>query len=194
MILSDQAIQQAVRAGQLVIDPVPPAEHYSPTAVDLRLGRILKVWNEDMLRQRGVDVQIWYDEVSLGQLAAFALDAAFEADGSFVLRPGRFVLGETLEKLAFPLSSRLAGRIEGRSSLARLGIAVHLTAPTIHADFGGERGATITLEIVNLGPFHVRVKPETTRICQLIVERVEGEVGVGLQSEFREQRGPLGAR
>ncbi len=192
MILSDRAIQEALEARQLIIDPGPPAEHFSPTAVDLRLGRVLKVWNEEMLAQRGVDVQIWYDDASISRLAGFAVDARLEADESFVLRPRQFVLGETLERLAVPLASRLAGRIEGRSSLARLGVAVHLTAPTIHADFGGDAGAPITLEIVNLGPFYVRVRPERTRICQLIVERVEGEVGTGLRSEFREQRGPLG--
>lgn len=193
MILSSRAVQEAIQGGQLIIDPPPPMEHYSPTAVDLRLGPVLKSWNEEMLRQRDVDVQLWYDEVSISQLTPFAQDAPLEGDGSFVIRPRQFVLGQTLERLAFPLASRLAGRVEGRSSLARLGVAVHLTAPTVHADFGGQRGSTLTLEIINLGPFHVRVMPGRTRICQLIVERVEGEAGPGLQSEFREQRGPLGS-
>jgi dCTP deaminase len=192
MILSDQAIQEALQSGQLIIDPAPPPQHYNTTAVDLRLGQSLKVWNEDLLGTKGVDVKILYDDVSVPGLGGYALPAKLEADGTFVLKPKQFVIAQTMEKVGFPLVSRLSGRVEGRSSLARLGVVVHLTAPTIHADFGGTMGSPITLEIINLGPFSLVVTPGRSRICQLIVERVEGEPGEAPKSQFRDQRDPLG--
>jgi dCTP deaminase len=192
MILSDQAIRQAVADHRLIIEPLPPEGHFSPSAVDMRLGSEIKVWADDLVNQTGVGVHLEYDDVSIPRLASYARDATLDDRGIFVLRPGQFVLGQTVEKLGFPLEGGLAGRVEGRSSLARLGVVVHLTAPTIHADFGGENGAIITLEIVNLGPFHLELRPGVSRICQLIVEQVEGEFESGLDSAFREQQGPLG--
>ena len=76
----------------------------------------------------------------------------------------------------------LAARIEGRSSLARFGLSVHQTAPTIHADF---RGA-IRLEIANVGPFVCRLTPGI-RICQLIVEELKTPATEGLLSRFQDQ-------
>jgi dCTP deaminase len=192
VILSDAAIRQCLQTGKLIIDPMPPQEHFNTTAVDLRLGNVFKVWDNAKINQRGIDMRIVYDDVRIPNLAPFAMVPPLEADGSFLLGPQRFVIAQTLEKVGFPLASRLSGRVEGRSSLARLGVVVHLTAPTIHADFGGENGAPITLEIINLGPFKVAVKPGVSRICQLIVERVEGEAGDAPKSQFRDQADPLG--
>lgn len=93
----------------------------------------------------------------------------------FVLKPGKLVLGKTLEKITLPLHSpdsnlpHLAARIEGRSSYARCGLLVHFTAPTIHSGFSG----TITLELLNLGPYFISLYPSAP-ICQLIVEEVHG--------------------
>jgi len=81
---------------------------------------------------------------------------------------------------------RLAARIEGRSSLARFGLIVHCTAPTIHAEFSGN----ITLEITNLGSYPIMLRPGM-RICQLIVETVEG-VPVEAKSQFHGQQEPAG--
>jgi dCTP deaminase len=192
MILSDRAMRDAIAQNHLIINPLPADESFHPTAVDLRLADQIKVWDEDLVNQQGVAVTLEFDEVSVPKLATFSKDAVFQPDGSYILRPKEFVLGQTMERLGFPLDGGLAGRVEGRSSLARLGVVVHLTAPTIHADFGGESGAPLTLEIVNLGPFHLTLRPGSSRICQLIVERVEGEPEAGLDSSFREQRTPLG--
>jgi dCTP deaminase len=192
MILSDQAIRSAIENGHLIIDPLPPVENFSTTAVDLRLGDQIKIWDENLFGQDAVRVVLEYDEVSIPKLAGFSRDAVMEADGSYLLVPRQFVLAQTVERLGFPIGGGLAGRVEGRSSLARLGVVVHLTAPTIHADFGGDAGSPLTLEIVNLGPFYLSLVPGATRICQLIVERVEGEPGAGLNSVFRDQETPLG--
>ena len=74
--------------------------------------------------------------------------------------------------------------------MARLGLVVHLTAPTIHAGFSGN----ITLEMVNFGPFHLRLVPDRTRVCQLIVEQLREEAGQDLRSGFVGQKDPRGRK
>jgi dCTP deaminase len=80
----------------------------------------------------------------------------------------------------------LAARIEGKSSYARCGLLVHFTAPTIHAGFKG----TITLEIMNLGPYAISLRPQMP-ICQLIIEEVRG-VPFRSDSQFQGQSQPAG--
>lgn len=88
--------------------------------------------------------------------------------GKFVLPPQQFAVGMTQESVGLPTRARLAARVEGRSSLARIGLAVHLTAPTIHAGFHG----LIVLEMFNFSPYHLRLVPGKLAICQLIFEKV----------------------
>ncbi|HEX9587843.1 MAG TPA: hypothetical protein VGA15_08865 [Bradyrhizobium sp.] len=78
-----------------------------------------------------------------------------------------------------PTDARLAARVEGKSSLARLGIAVHLTAPTIHAGFKGR----VRLEIVNHGPLPIVLK-SGMRICQFIFEMTHGTPEAGYKGQF----------
>jgi dCTP deaminase len=103
-----------------------------------------------------------------------------------VLEPGRLVLGRTVERVVLPIDGGLTARIEGRSSFARTGLLIHFTAPTIHAGFAG----TITLEIINLGPFAMILSPEL-RVCQLVIETIEGEVAPA-PSQFHGQSTPSG--
>jgi dCTP deaminase len=92
------------------------------------------------------------------------------------------VLGTTLERIHLPEEGRIAARVEGKSTLARLGFVVHMTAPTIHSGFRG----VITLEILNFGLYPLRLKPGA-RICQLIFERV-GEVPLlGQTTQYQDQ-------
>jgi dCTP deaminase len=110
------------------------------------------------------------------------------ADG-FLIAPGRFYLGWTQERIQLPHRSRLAARVEGKSSLARLGLGVHVTAPTIHAGFGFSDldpsfvGSPIQLEIWNTGPLPVILRPGL-RICQLIFEWVDGTPEQGYAGQF----------
>ena len=112
------------------------------------------------------------------------------AEGS-LLKPGAFVLGWTEEQIRLPYPSRLAARVEGRSSLARLGVGVHVTAPTIHAGFGflndpQHIGTRIRLEIWNCGPLHVCLE-KGMKICQLILEEVHGTPEKGYEGLFATQ-------
>jgi dCTP deaminase len=101
----------------------------------------------------------------------------------FLLVPRRLLLAWTRERLALPLTSRLAARVEGKSSLARLGVGIHITAPTIHAGFSGQ----IQLEVINHGPADVVLRPGM-RICQLIFETTLGTPDKGYSGMFAGQR------
>src|SRR5262249_50017381 len=112
-----------------------------------------------------------------------------------MLERGAFFLGWTLETVQLPSRSRIAARVEGKSSLARLGMGVHVTAPTIHAGFGyadrdpGWPGNPIQLEIWNTGPRPIRLK-HGMKICQLIFEWVDGTPEQGYEGQFRLQGPP----
>jgi dCTP deaminase len=105
-----------------------------------------------------------------------------EANG-YDLPVHRLVLGWTAEYVHLPIDSRLAARIEGKSSLSRIGVGVHITAPTIHAGFDGQ----IRLEIINHGYLPVTLKAGM-RICQLIFEATLGTPERGYKGKFSGQK------
>ena len=191
MILADWQIKKAIKDGRLIINPVPEESQYSPSAVDLRLGDFLFEWKEDLVKQKGIEVIIDPTHFHFPDIAGYS-DQIVPGEEGYILKPNKFILASTYEKIGFPSEGQLAGRVEGRSSLARLGITAHITAPTIHCGFGGKEGRIITLEIVNLGPFSVKLLPRKTVICQLIVEQVSGKPQRELISPFATQRTPVG--
>ena len=113
-------------------------------------------------------------------------------DDGHPLHPREFVLGYTRQLIYLPNSSRIAARVEGKSSLARLGVGVHVTAPTIHAGFGLNQknpempGMPIQLEIFNLGGFIVHLTLGMP-ICQLILEEVREVPLKGYHGHFSTQ-------
>jgi len=115
-----------------------------------------------------------------------------EADGSFLFPPFEdkrmHVLGITRERVNLKPGSRIAARVEGKSGLARIGLVVHLTAPTIHAGWNGQ----ITLEMINYSPFTLKLVPNKTRICQLIFERLESAPEREISTAFQGQTQPSG--
>ena len=185
-VLSNRELVAALDARRLRIDPRPepgPGSTDSPfntSSVDLRLAADLQ------LPQSGLSLNFNLRSGSVVEALSRICDPHLIPDTGFVLEPSRFVLGRTIERVGLPLVGKLAARIEGRSSFARTGLLVHFTAPTIHAGFEG----TITLEIINLGPLALVLTPEL-RICQLIVETVEGEP-LPAPSQFHGQATPSG--
>src|SRR5205085_624544 len=101
--------------------------------------------------------------------------------------PRQFILAVTQERVELPEESQIAARIEGRSTLARLGVGVHVTAPTVRIGFRGH----IALEITHLGELPVRLRPGL-RICQLILERVSTAPTQQMASGFQDQTSVLG--
>ena len=194
MILSNTSIQQALDDGRLVIDPEPGPRiatreqptPYDRSAVDLRLSDHLRVPKQGL----GVGVNPGAGSVQ-DTLATLYEPENIPATG-FNLHPWRLVLGLTVEYVKLPLPHEigdrdcLAARVEGKSSLARIGLLVHFTAPTIHAGFEGQ----IALEMMNLGPSPIILTPGMA-VCQLILEQVHG-VPDAPASRFAGQTDPAG--
>lgn len=190
MILSDREILASLERGVVRITPPPdPAsDRWSSTALDLTLDSRLQVWKS--MGGAGAESLICPDSADFNatELANRHADLVDCTDG-YLVQPGTFLLGWTIETIQLPHTSRIAARVEGKSSLARIGIGVHVTAPTIHAGFGYRAdesdfaGNPIQLEIWNAGPLRVRLK-KGIPICQLIFEEVHGTPNKGYAGQF----------
>jgi dCTP deaminase len=195
MILSDDGIRQAIHNGEISIDPLPKDDQFQTSALDIFLGDKFRAWNLALLNIPGFKPELDLAEQTFSVTAAgFSTEFEKEQDGSIILPPYRLVpqvmLCQTRERISLNPDARLAARVEGRSSLARLGVMVHLTAPTIHAGFDGN----ITLEVINHGPFHLKMRPNVLRICQFIFERLETAPAKEIATAFQGQSTPIGGR
>lgn len=182
MVLTDREIQAAIQNKQIIIDPAPGLDAYSSTSLDLTLSKFLRIWKDSP----AVGVELIICPATDGYKYTDAANALsetreIEAEG-FVINPKVFVLGWTEESVELPIEARLAARVEGKSSLARLGIGIHITAPTIHAGFKGP----IQLEICNHGPLKVKLT-RGMPVCQLIFEQTLGTPEKGYKGQFYAQ-------
>ena len=173
MILTDREIAIALQCGQLIINPSPEADSISSTSVDLKLSDHGLVWEIPGAMQifPGRQNYKYSDYAKTFQKSKKITDV--------ILGSRKFFLSWTKENVELPVTSRLGARVEGRSSLARLGVGIHVTAPTIHAGFKGP----IQLEIFNFGPFDIVLEPDM-KICQLIVEQTMGTPQTGYGGQF----------
>jgi dCTP deaminase len=138
MILSDREIIAALKRQFIRITPEPdPSDPdiWSSTALDLKLDAKLEVWRAwtGSGPQQAIDPS---DPEFNATLLAGARATPVDCSNGFEIDPGMFLLGWTIERIQLPQTARIAARVEGKSSLARVGIGVHVTAPTIHAGFG----------------------------------------------------------
>ena len=157
MILSKPEIRRRLDSGRLVVDPLPSDSRIGPVSVDLRLGRKFTTFKDG-----GLPDHIPAIRVRRSLFGSVDLWTHEEAD-TFDIEPRGFVLAQTLERIALP--NDLMGLVEGRSSWARVGLSVHLTAPKIDPGFDG----TITLEIANMGPATVQLVAEEDEPAQLML-------------------------
>lgn len=178
MILSDQDIIREIDAGHLNFDPMIELDQISMSSIDLRLANVFTVPTEP---KSGVSLIINPGKISPEDVFAdYAKEVTVPSGGGFEVNPGEFVLGYTLERVE--LSNQLAARIEGRSSMARFGVSVHQSAPTVQASFAGQ----LRLEISNVGPYTVRLEPGM-RFCQLIVEQLSSPAQSTAKSRWQDQ-------
>ena len=190
MILSNTHIRAALNEGRLIIDPLPEDDQIDSTSIDLRVGEPLWVWNPALREMKEEKLRIDVDQFDFKRLSEqYLIEAPKEASGKYIIKPQMVYLASTCEKIKLPLGSRLSGRIEGKSSLARLGLVVHMTAPTIHC---GSGFGIIALEIYNHGPFSIDITPGSSRICQLIIEEVSSEPEERTGRIFSAQKNPKG--
>lgn len=181
MLLSDRDLKAAIAAGDLGLTPFDEAM-VQPSSIDVRLDRYFRVFANH--RYTHIDPAIAQDD----------LTELVEPDGEepFILHPGEFVLGSTLEVIS--LNDSLASRLEGKSSLGRLGLVTHSTAGFIDPGFSGH----VTLELSNLANLPIRLYPGM-KIGQICVFRLtspsEHPYGSSIYgSRYQDQRGPTPSR
>ena len=181
MLLSDRDVKAELAAGRVVIEPYD-ADLIQPSSIDVRLDRYFRVFNNQ--RYTHIDPAIQQDDLT--ELVEPP------GDDPFVLHPGEFVLGSTLEIVTLP--NDLAGRLEGKSSLGRLGLLTHSTAGFIDPGFTGH----ITLELSNVANLPMTLWPGM-KIGQLCLFRLssptEHPYGSAIYgSRYQGQRGPTPSR
>ncbi|WP_028851753.1 dCTP deaminase [Thermocrispum municipale] len=181
MLLSDRDLRKELESGRLGVDPYDP-KMLQPSSIDVRLDRYFRVF--DNTKYTHIDPSQQQDELtSLVEQTG---------DDPFVLHPGEFVLGSTFEMVTLP--DDLAGRLEGKSSLGRLGLLTHSTAGFIDPGFSGH----ITLELSNVANLPITLWPGM-KIGQLCLFRLSSsaEYPYGTKeagSRYQGQRGPTPSR
>ena len=181
MILSDRSIREELEAGRIVVDPLLP-NSIQPSSVDLHIDRYFRVFRNHTLSH--IDVKQNLEDLT--ELVEM------EEDNPFMLHPGEFVLGSTLERVALPTD--LVARLEGKSSLGRLGLLIHSTAGFVDAGWDGQ----LTLELSNVANLPITLYPGM-KIGQISFIRMTtpadvpyGSAAVG--SKYQGQRGPRPSR
>ncbi len=181
MVLSDRTIKRLLAEGRIEIDPYDESL-LQPSSVDVRVDRYFRVFHN--ARYPFIDVKQPQEE----------LTELLEVDGTtpFILHPGEFVLGSTLERVRLP--DDLVARLEGKSSLGRLGLLIHSTAGFIDPGWDGH----VTLELSNVANLPITIY-HGMKIGQLsfvqMTEAAETPYGTAeLGSKYQGQRGPTPSR
>ncbi len=181
MIMSDLEIRAAINQGRLAFTPPIPenSDRIGSSSVDLLLAPELLVFPPPTVA--GITVSPTAAGSRIRELVSrLSEPETMEEDRPYVIQPGRLIIGKTLENVR--LARDIAGRIEGRSSLARIGLAVHVTAPTVLAGWSGN----LYLEIHNVGPFPIELRREMP-IAQLVLERTGVPPDQPYSGQFRGQ-------
>ena len=181
MVLSDRTIRRLLEEGRIGIDPYAE-ELLQPSSVDVRVDRLFRVFRNS--RYPFIDVKQEMEELT--ELVEV------DSDEAFILHPGEFVLGSTLERITLP--DDLVARLEGKSSLGRLGLLIHSTAGFIDPGWDGH----VTLELSNVANLPITIYPGM-KIGQLsfvqLSEPAETPYGAGaLGSKYQGQQGPTPSR
>jgi dCTP deaminase len=181
VILSDRSIREAVAAGRIVVEPYEE-RFVQPASVDLRLDHLFRVFRN----HTAPVIDVKQDLEDLTELITVP------EEGVFMLHPGEFVLGSTLERVK--LADDLVARVEGKSSLGRLGLLIHSTAGFVDPGFDGH----ITLELSNVANLPITLYPRM-KIGQIsfmaMTTPADHPYGSGaLGSKYQGQRGPTPSR
>ena len=177
MLLSDRDIKSEIDKGRVVLEPYD-LNMIQPSSVDVRLDRLFRTFENH--KYAHIDPAENQPELTR--------EVAVEGNDPFILHPGEFVLGSTYEVITLP--DDIAGRLEGKSSLGRLGLLTHSTAGFIDPGFSGH----VTLELSNVATLPIKLWPGM-KIGQLCLFRLEspaehpyGSAVYG--SRYQGQRGP----
>jgi dCTP deaminase len=181
VLLSDRDIKAEINAGRVKVEPFDGAM-IQPSSVDVRLDRFFRVFENH--KYSVIDPSI--------EQADLTREVAVEASEEFILHPGEFVLASTYEVITLP--DDIAGRLEGKSSLGRLGLLTHSTAGFIDPGFSGH----ITLELSNVANLPVKLFPgmKIGQLCLIkLSSPAENPYGSALYgSRYQGQRGPTASK
>ena len=183
MILTDREIRNSLAAGLFDITPRPAPEAYSSTTVDLTLSPVLRIFNQRPSGMKEVIDPATPGFNAIELIGKLTSRVEINDDTGFDLAPGILMLGWTVETIDLKDHCRLAARVEGKSSLARVGLGIHVTAPIIHTGFR----APIQLEMVNHGPLPICLR-SGMRICQLVFEQTLGMPDRAYKGQFLGQQ------
>lgn len=181
MLFSDQDIRKEIDAGRIALEPYDPSM-IQPASVDVRIDRFFRLF--DNHKYPYIDPS--QDQEDLTRLVEVA------PDDPFILHPGEFVLGATYEKVTLP--DNIAARLEGKSSLGRLGLLTHSTAGFIDPGFSGH----VTLELSNMATLPIMLWPgsKVGQLCFFqLTSATEHPYGSGAYgNRYQGQRGPTASR
>ncbi|CAN2228389.1 Dcd Deoxycytidine deaminase [Candidatus Nanopelagicaceae bacterium] len=181
MLLSDRDIRSEIQSGRVAVEPFDEAM-IQPSSVDVRLDKFFRVFENH--KYSVIDPSIEQSELTREVIA--------EDDEAFILHPGEFVLASTYEIITLP--DDIAGRLEGKSSLGRLGLLTHSTAGFIDPGFSGH----ITLELSNVANLPVKLYPgmKIGQLCLIkLSSPAEHPYGSAIYaSRYQGQRGPTPSR
>ena len=181
MLLSDRDIKAEINAGRVKVEPFDGAM-IQQSSVDVRLDRFFRVFENH--KYSVIDPSIEQSDLTR--------EVAVEANEEFILHPGEFVLASTYEVITLP--DDIAGRLEGKSSLGRLGLLTHSTAGFIDPGFSGH----ITLELSNVANLPVKLFPgmKIGQLCLIkLSSPAENPYGSALYgSRYQGQRGPTASK
>lgn len=180
MILSDRDLKKALKIGSIKITPYPNLKtQLGSCSIDLRLGNTFRVFEHSR--------HPYIDPLQKDYSSEMTQEIRVKAGEHFIMQPGDFVLAVTLERVK--ISSSLMGRLEGRSSLGRIGIVVHSTASVFDPGWDGK----CVLELGNLGRMAVSLTVGM-RICAMTFEELssaaEVPYSVNKRSKYINQKGP----
>ena len=181
MVLSDRTIRSEIEAGRIEIDPFD-ASMIQPSSIDVRVDNKFRVFHN--ARHPFIDVRQPMEDLTELVVA--------EGERPFILHPGEFVLGQTLERVTLP--DDLVARLEGKSSLGRLGLLIHSTAGFVDPSFEGN----LTLELSNVANLPITIYYGMP-IGQISFMRMDGPVetpygAAGAGSKYQGQAEPTPSR
>ena len=181
MALADIVVRAELRSERLSIDPPIPldSDRLGSSSIDLLLYQELTIVGGNGAAGIVVDPSEPGFQV-MPFLRRNGREVTIPEGGSYEMPPNQLVIGRTVETIKLPL--HLAGRIEGKSSLARLGLSIHVTAPSVHAGFAGP----LYLEMNNIGPYRILLR-RGMEIAQLILEHTVLPTDAGYEGRFQRQ-------
>jgi dCTP deaminase len=173
MILSDKTIKKKIAEGEIIIEPTIDEKDIRPVGIRLHLGEDLLIPKSDQIVDLSQNQNAEYSSLKMDK-------------SGYVLEPNGFVLGTTVELIKVPRD--IVCFLDGRSTFARLGLTIHITAMVADGNF--EEPGSVVLEIKNLSPMSLILKPNLS-IGMLLFNQIDQEIDQGVQFQYKGQKGVL---